>query len=72
MLKVGSSAKEASVKIATATSEQKNIFLEKLAEIILINADDIIKINKKDIDNAIIYANECSTIVVQKRGVTTI
>ena len=59
MLKVGSSAKEASVKIATATSEQKNIFLEKLAEIILINADDIIKINKKDIDNAIaINAND--------------
>jgi len=53
MLKVGASAKEASAKIAVATSDQKNIFLEKLAEIIIIHADDIIKINKKDVGKVI-------------------
>jgi len=29
-------------------------------------------IKNKDIDSSIVYANECSTVVVQKRGVTTI
>jgi glutamate-5-semialdehyde dehydrogenase len=53
MQNVGASAKVASVKIATATSDQKNIFLEKLAEILKNHSDEIIKINKKDIDNAI-------------------
>jgi len=53
MLKVGASAKEASAKIAAATSDQKNIFIEKLADLIIIHSDDIIKINKKDLDNAI-------------------
>jgi glutamate-5-semialdehyde dehydrogenase len=53
MKNVGASAKEASAKIATATSYQKNIFLEKLAEILINHTDDIIKINKKDVANAI-------------------
>ena len=51
--KVGSRAKEASAKIATATSDQKNIFLVKLAEILINHTDDIIEINKKDVGNAI-------------------
>ena len=53
MEKVGSSAKEASAKIAAATSVKKNIFLEKLAEILINHTNDIIKINKKDVSNAI-------------------
>ena len=46
---VGVTAKKASSKIAIATSEQKNIFLENLAKIIMNHADDIIKTNKKDV-----------------------
>jgi glutamate-5-semialdehyde dehydrogenase len=53
MEEIGASAKQASAKIATATSDQKNIFLEKLAEILINHTDDIISINKKDVDNAI-------------------
>ncbi len=50
---IGASAKEASTKIAAATSDQKNNFLEKLAEILINNTEDIIKINKKDVGNVI-------------------
>jgi glutamate-5-semialdehyde dehydrogenase len=46
---VGVTAKKASSKIAIATSEQKNIFLENLAKIIMNHSDDIIKTNKKDV-----------------------
>ena len=46
---IGVTAKKASSKIAIATSEQKNIFLENLAKIIMNHADDIIKTNKKDV-----------------------
>ena len=53
MEKVGSSAKEASAKMAAATSDQKNIFLERLAEILINHTDDIININKKDVNEAI-------------------
>ena len=53
MKKVGARAKEASAKISTATSDQKNIFLEKLAETLINHTDDIIEINKKDVGNAI-------------------
>ena len=53
MRNVGASAKKASAKIAAATSDQKNIFLEKLAEILIDHTDDIIEINKKDVGNAI-------------------
>ena len=53
MEKVGASAKQASAKIATANSNQKNNFLEKLAKILINHTDDIISINKKDVDNAI-------------------
>ena len=53
MRNVGVSAKKASAKIAAATSDQKNIFLEKLAEILIDHNDDIIEINKKDVGNAI-------------------
>ena len=53
MEEIGASAKQASAIIATATSDQKNIFLEKLAEILINHTDDIISINKKDVDNAI-------------------
>jgi glutamate-5-semialdehyde dehydrogenase len=49
MRKVGFTAKEASAKIATATSEQKNIFLENLAERIINHTNNIIKTNKEDI-----------------------
>ena len=53
MEKLGAHAKQTAPIIASATSEQKNTFLEKLAEIIINHTDDIIKINKKDVDNAI-------------------
>jgi len=53
MEKVGSSAKEASAKMAAATSDQKNIFLERLAEILINHTDDIININKKHVNEAI-------------------
>ena len=52
MREIGVNAREASTKIAIATPEQKNIFLENLAKIILSHTDDIIKTNKKDIKNA--------------------
>ena len=47
MLSIGQQAKTASFKIASATTIQKNNFLNNLGERILLNEDKIIASNKK-------------------------
>ena len=80
MRNVGVSAKKASAKIAAATSDQKNIFLEKLAEILIDHNDDIIEINKKDVDydifieeitnlNFLTFENETYKIIKKQQKV---
>ena len=49
MLSIGQQAKTASFKIASATTIQKNNFLNNLGERILLNEDKIIASNKKDL-----------------------
>jgi len=52
MLKIGQEAKEASFKTASATTVQKNAFLNDLGNRILVNQDNIITSNKKDLIQA--------------------
>lgn len=46
------SAKQASQKLRTATTIQKNTFLNELADFLLVNMEDILLENKKDLDEA--------------------
>ena len=52
MFKIGDEARKASFFTSSATSEQKNNFLNNLGKRILNNVDKIININKKDLDQA--------------------
>lgn len=52
MLKIGEQAKKSSFLTASATSVQKNNFLNNLGQRILKNTSKIIDINKKDLDKA--------------------
>jgi|TARA_B110000014_G_C20125060_1_gene598552 glutamate-5-semialdehyde dehydrogenase len=52
MIKVGSEARNASFRIASASSLQKNKFLNNLANKILTNEENIIDSNKKDLIQA--------------------
>ena len=52
MLKIGQDAKKASFKTASATTIQKNEFLNNLGNRILLNEDKIIASNKKDLIQA--------------------
>ena len=52
MLKIGEQAKKSSFLTASATSDQKNNFLNNLGQRILKNTSEIININKKDLDKA--------------------
>lgn len=45
-------AKQVSQKLRTAMTEQKNLFLQKLADLLVENTDEILKENKKDLDLA--------------------
>ncbi|MBI4779493.1 glutamate-5-semialdehyde dehydrogenase [Candidatus Falkowbacteria bacterium] len=47
------SAKEASAKLRTASSKQKNLFLTKLAELLLANQEEILAVNAKDVNMAV-------------------
>ena len=49
MLNVGQDAKNASFKTASATTIQKNKFLNNLGDRILVNEKKIIAFNKKDL-----------------------
>jgi glutamate-5-semialdehyde dehydrogenase len=53
ILNIGQEAKKASFKTASATSIQKNKFLNNLGNRILVNADKIIASNKKDLIQAL-------------------
>tara|TARA_B100001769_G_scaffold274599_1_gene273404 strand:- start:266 stop:1522 length:1257 start_codon:yes stop_codon:yes gene_type:complete len=52
MFKIGDEARKASFFTSSATSEQKNNFLNNLGKRILNDVDKIININKKDLDQA--------------------
>ena len=52
MLEIGQEAKKASFKIASATTIQKNEFLNNLGNRILVNENNIIASNKKDLIQA--------------------
>ena len=52
MLKIGQQAKKASFKTASATTIQKNKFLNNLGNRVLLNEDKIIASNKKDLIQA--------------------
>jgi len=52
MFKIGDEARKASFFTSSATSEQKNNFLNNLGKRILNNVDKIINTNKKDLDQA--------------------
>lgn len=45
-------AKVASRQLRTASTKQKNLFLQKLAELLITNMEQILAENKKDLDNA--------------------
>lgn len=51
--KIGEAAKKASVKTAQLSTEEKNRVLVKSAEALLKNKEEILKINKIDVENAI-------------------
>ena len=53
MLNIGKEAKKASFHTASATSSQKDRFLNDLAKRILKNIDGIVKANKKDLIQAV-------------------
>lgn len=50
---IGENAKKASIKIAQLSTEDKNIVLLKSADALLKNKDNILNINKKDVENAV-------------------
>ena len=49
---IGINAKEASVKMANTNNEKKNDALDNLRQDLKLFSSELIKINKKDLDNA--------------------
>jgi glutamate-5-semialdehyde dehydrogenase len=52
IIKIAKEAKKASYKVAKASTEEKNKALIKMAEGLIKEKDALIKINKKDVENA--------------------
>lgn len=53
IVKIGEAAKKAAIKTAQLSTEEKNRILIKSAEALLENIDEIIRINKIDVENAV-------------------
>ncbi len=65
----GYAAKQASYILASLSAEKKNIALEKMAELLIINAEKIIAENKLDVENA--RKKGISEVMLNRLSLTT-